>query len=442
MALKDKELDFIARHLANERNVGPIAVIEDITARDTVLFARANEFDVSKYTGAGTAVDPQKRIGNPPFSPVVNLIQGLYLERGEAATPTLRGSFIRTNYLMHSMCSGMMDVVGAKGGSPALAVYSPIVSASSDESKQHGELLKRVKYVEMKNDRMDRLVPHRVSGLGPPPKGIDLESGSARSVHRIYMLAAMALASRRVDEQQPQAAPAGKNIAALLVSSKGAVLAVGMNSVDEHDDATCHAEVNLVQSHFLLNERKRIPVGARIYTTLKPCAMCAGMIMECSEDSSKNMTFYGQFDPGAGAIKTALTEAHRERPLSVSGAVHIPESHWRWLPYPMSEVMYHWKASAGDKDQLARLLKKDTKGIQLPDGNDLTALLDRLYKMQQDGTAAAWISGAGAKSLAQANDVLAKKVAKYQQNAAGNALVREAMDHIVPLLKARGVTLN
>ncbi|MHB8727326.1 MAG: hypothetical protein ACYC9Z_18435, partial [Casimicrobiaceae bacterium] len=83
-------------------------------------------------------------------------------------------------------------------------------------------------YRPVANDRIKKISQFKVQGMGTEPTGIDLLEPSQKTVHRIYMLAALGLASRRMDPGQSQVAPAGKNIAAILVSRSGALLAVGL----------------------------------------------------------------------------------------------------------------------------------------------------------------------------------------------------------------------
>jgi cytidine deaminase len=72
-----------------------------------------------------------------------------------------------------------------------------------------------------------------------------------------------------------------RDIACLLVDSFGEILAFGVNSNSKNK--TLHAEVNMVQRYYRETGR-RLPVGAKLYTTRKPCKMCAGMIHDWSED--------------------------------------------------------------------------------------------------------------------------------------------------------------
>ncbi|MHB8475977.1 MAG: hypothetical protein ACYDBZ_06795 [Steroidobacteraceae bacterium] len=140
MAFDGNEVSFIGSHYAYTKRLGAIAVIEDASAPRHILFATEDSFDVHKYLGSQTAVDPKQRTGNPPFSPVVNLIQGLFGERGAEAAAVLRTNPIRTNYNLHAMCRGMIEIVGAKGAGPAVQ-YSNIAPSYGGNPEAQRSLL-------------------------------------------------------------------------------------------------------------------------------------------------------------------------------------------------------------------------------------------------------------------------------------------------------------
>lgn len=93
-------------------------------------------------------------------------------------------------------------------------------------------------------------------------------------------------------------------IAALLTDSRGLPLSWAVNSAGH--DRTRHAEVNLVQDWYR-QTRRPLPIGARIYTTLKPCKMCAGAIWTAAEDPLSIRVIYDEDDPGPMARQTILT---------------------------------------------------------------------------------------------------------------------------------------
>jgi tRNA(Arg) A34 adenosine deaminase TadA len=70
---------------------------------------------------------------------------------------------------------------------------------------------------------------------------------------------------------------------ALLVDKDGHVIAANVNT--NAGSQMRHAEVNLLLA-MASRGINRIPAGATIYTSLKPCRMCASLILSVQEDCS------------------------------------------------------------------------------------------------------------------------------------------------------------
>ncbi len=93
---------------------------------------------------------------------------------------------------------------------------------------------------------------------------------------------------------------AHRPVAAILCDAKDIVLAVGVNT-----NAACqmrHAEVNLVLQLCNLG-MTAFPIGSKLYTSLKPCRMCAGLIhsfgiRENASEPPPLQIFAGEDDPG------------------------------------------------------------------------------------------------------------------------------------------------
>lgn len=139
-----------------------------------------------------------------------------------------------------------------------------------------------------------------------------ISGDNTSNIHRIYMLAAYALLQKQKTGQVGD----GLQVAAVMVNRQGAIVACGINT--NKVNCTYHAEVNLLQSMFKRTKDNLMPQGARIYTTLQPCQMCAGMIYNCrnTNNAANPLVFYGQIDPGQLRKTTALSNAHLERLLS------------------------------------------------------------------------------------------------------------------------------
>lgn len=147
----------------------------------------------------------------------------------------------------------------------------------------------------------------KINGVMNP--GLNIICKENRPVHRIYMMAAFALILNR---STACSTSAGQPISAILVDKSGRILSWAVN--DNSSNLTFHAEVNMLQSWYkqFNGNNTRLPEGCIIYTTLKPCKMCAAMIQRMSYKSKGSLSigriFIGQHDPGGLASGTALDE--------------------------------------------------------------------------------------------------------------------------------------
>ena len=75
-----------------------------------------------------------------------------------------------------------------------------------------------------------------------------------------------------------EAALAGEVPIGAVVVVAGQIVGRGMNCVIREGDTTAHAEIKALRDTFRAINNYRVP-GATIYTTVEPCAMCAGAII-------------------------------------------------------------------------------------------------------------------------------------------------------------------
>ena len=85
-------------------------------------------------------------------------------------------------------------------------------------------------------------------------------------------------------------------IGALIVSAEGDVLAEASNETIERCDPTAHAEILAIRAAGQKIGNYRL-TGTTVYSTIEPCAMCAGAIVQCRVAR----LVYGAPDPKAGA---------------------------------------------------------------------------------------------------------------------------------------------
>ena len=91
-------------------------------------------------------------------------------------------------------------------------------------------------------------------------------------------------------------------VGAVIASPNGLILARGSNQVLRTLDPTAHAEIVALRAAAVALGNYRL-LGCTLYTTLEPCAMCAGAILH----SRIKRLVYAAPDPKAGACGSVLT---------------------------------------------------------------------------------------------------------------------------------------
>jgi tRNA(Arg) A34 adenosine deaminase TadA len=94
-------------------------------------------------------------------------------------------------------------------------------------------------------------------------------------------------------------------IAVLITNADGHVLISSVNS--NYKNKTLHAEVRAGQEYFHKTGQP-LPVGAKIYVSLKPCRMCAAMLAKMSESPESLQVYFSQDDPGIRAKNTIFDQ--------------------------------------------------------------------------------------------------------------------------------------
>ncbi|HYG12389.1 MAG TPA: tRNA adenosine(34) deaminase TadA [Pyrinomonadaceae bacterium] len=107
----------------------------------------------------------------------------------------------------------------------------------------------------------------------------------------------VALEAARVAGSERNEVPIG----ACVVSSEGELLAVAGNRTRTDCDPTAHAEVIALRAAARRIENYRL-VGAVVYSTIEPCAMCAGALVQ----SRVRRLVYGARDERAGAVESVF----------------------------------------------------------------------------------------------------------------------------------------
>lgn len=146
----------------------------------------------------------------------------------------------------------------------------------------------------------------RYDGQGP---NIDITRGNPsgqgahdgfHTIHRLYMAAAFRIL-------RAKQFPGGREgVAAILVDATGKILSWGLKNPAH---PALHGETTA-----LLGYGGDLPANVRMYTTLKPCKMCAGWITTLS--GGGHGVFYGQNDPTSAAENTDLDRSRTGALLS------------------------------------------------------------------------------------------------------------------------------
>ncbi len=91
-------------------------------------------------------------------------------------------------------------------------------------------------------------------------------------------------------------------VGAILIAADGVtILARGNNQVLRTSDPTAHAEIVALRAGGIALQNYRL-LGTTLYTTLEPCAMCAGAILH----ARVARLVYAAADPKAGACGSVL----------------------------------------------------------------------------------------------------------------------------------------
>ena len=136
---------------------------------------------------------------------------------------------------------------------------------------------------------------------------------------------ALALADRaeREDDEIP--------VGALLVSAGGEVLGEGWNRNIVERDPTAHAEIVAMRQAGARLGNHRL-LGATLYVTLEPCAMCAMAMIHARIER----VVFAAADPktgAAGSVFDLLQDPRHNHRVAVQGGVLAPEAGQRLTNY-------------------------------------------------------------------------------------------------------------
>ena len=90
-------------------------------------------------------------------------------------------------------------------------------------------------------------------------------------------------------------------VGAVIIDSKGNLVASAANRKHQLQDATAHAEILAIQQASKITQNWCLK-NYTLYVTLEPCPMCAGAIIQ----SRIGLLVYGADEPKTGAIRTVM----------------------------------------------------------------------------------------------------------------------------------------
>ncbi len=97
-------------------------------------------------------------------------------------------------------------------------------------------------------------------------------------------------------------------IGACIVGENGELLAEAFNRTIADNDPTAHAEILAIRAAAAKIENYRL-TGSTLYTTIEPCVMCAGALV----NSRINRLVFGSRDERFGAVETLYRICDDER---------------------------------------------------------------------------------------------------------------------------------
>ncbi|MBR1805315.1 MAG: tRNA adenosine(34) deaminase TadA [Selenomonadaceae bacterium] len=90
---------------------------------------------------------------------------------------------------------------------------------------------------------------------------------------KIFMKLALDEAKRAFDEHEVP-------IGAVLIDESGILICGDHNRIEQLNDATAHAEILTLRAASKILNRRRL-TDCTLYSTVEPCAMCAGALILC-----------------------------------------------------------------------------------------------------------------------------------------------------------------
>lgn len=235
-----------------------------------------------------------------PSSAVIKLLQSLFDEHRDLSFFILRNRIFTTAPVL-AQCHGMVKIVAKRvsGEVPAkdhgIPIPQQVHILGGDEP--FASLKLRTPENELPLEQISVLAPEVISSKQKSANG-----GSPGMLEWVRKVAALNPRGNVLHDYD-------RDIACILVADSGELLGYGLNCNSKNK--TLHAEVNMVQRYFR-DRGQMIPANAHIYTTRKPCKMCAGMILDaCESPRSLHIHFAEEDKSSQHTVLDAVAQWNR-----------------------------------------------------------------------------------------------------------------------------------
>lgn len=262
----------------------------EIASLAAALVARAGSTDVAFLQDGRRVLWARPREPGSPFGATVILIQGVHASEPALARKLLRARIHATRE-PGPFAHGMVKIAARR-----LTVVGTVVAAPGE-----GDVDPALELVEVRPSDVVAASPE------PSPASPRLGPDPTRSHANWLELAASLVPPRPADRPRFEL---DRAVGAVLVSPSGEPIAASANT--NARDRTRHAELNVLAAAWALQKRKLAP-GSRLYATLEPCKMCAGLAWELAEEPASLEVYYREPDPGPGARDSILDPASNAR---------------------------------------------------------------------------------------------------------------------------------
>ncbi len=276
------------------------------SAQQIAFLLKIPGFDVAFVEHQGSLYFAHFSIGGQaPSSALIKLLQGVFDQHVDLSFFILRNRIFTTADISE-MCLGMLKVVAKRATGFIQGIDHGIyIDLRFHEVGFRDDLLFPVTKLSHHNERSIEQIQEGIAAQFAFDPDAMLKKATA--------LAAEVDRGNVLHDHH-------RGIAAILMSASGECLSYGVNS--NAFNKTLHAEVNLVQR--LFREKKmKIPAGAILYSTHKPCKMCAGMIHDWSEDPKRIQVFYQEPEDGRLSRNTILDKMANQRQRLVGSTIGV-----------------------------------------------------------------------------------------------------------------------